>query len=467
MLIVPAREGGSVSGNDLVIEGATVVPVDAGRQVLENAHVAIEAGVITSVGVGPAPVGAPGKRITGKGLLVIPGFINTHQHHWYNFFKGLGEGMLLERWISDLLVPAGKEMTPADMGVASTLSTLEMLRSGTTNSINHMVTTTTPEHVESILDSVVASGMRQSFAKEVRAWDLADQLALAEEMHRRWEGRSDGRIKVSFAIESTAHWVLLGTSSAELIVQGTEMAQRLGTVVTGHVAGGTMSREYGYLKFMLETGRTDIEYLHSLGVLSPTWVLAHAIHVRDRDIELIAASGASVSHTPTSESTRAGGITPVRRMMNAGVNVALGTDGPMVDTSVDMVEQMKSVRLFQNQLHLDPLAIDPWTALEMATIRAARCIGVGDQLGSLEVGKRGDLVAFDIDTPWASVGHGAVGTLVHSVRGLDARHVAVDGELLVEDGRYTRWTDDGIAELLEEARGRSAAAASRAGLLGG
>ena len=453
-----------MAGHDLVIEGATVVPVDAERSVLEGAHVAIEAGRITSVGVGPAPATAPGRRIPGKGLLIVPGFINTHQHHWYNFFKGLGEGMLLERWISDLLVPAGKEMAPADMGVASTLSTLEMLRSGTTNSINHMVTTTTPEHVEAILDAVADSGMRQSFAKEVRAWDLEDQLALAEEMHRRWEGRSDGRIKVAFAIESTAHWVLLGTSSADLIIRGTELAQRLGTVITGHIAGGTMSREFGYLKFMLETGRTDVEYLHSLGVLSPTWVLAHAIHVRDRDMELIATSGASVSHTPTSESTRAGGITPVRRMLNAGINVALGTDGPMVDTSVDMVEQMKFVRLFQNQLHLDPLAIDPWTALEMATIRAARCIGVGEELGSLEVGKRGDLVAFDLETPWSTVSHGAVGALVHSVRGLDARHVAVDGELLVEDGRFTRWSDEAIAELLAEARGRASAAAVRAGL---
>lgn len=140
-----------------------------------------------------------------------------------------------------------------------------------------------------------------------------------------------------------------------------------------------------------EGGRTDIEFLHRLGVLDQKWILAHAINARDRDIELIAQSGASVSHTPTSESARGGGTNPVRHFREAGVLVALGSDGPMVDTSVDMVEQMKSVVLFQNQIHFDPSAMTPLEALEMSTIEAARAVGLDDRLGSIEPGKRGDV----------------------------------------------------------------------------
>lgn len=452
--------------SSLLLEGGVVVPVDGNRSVLDPGHVLIEDGIIISAGKGSYQ-GTADRTLDVSNCVVVPGFVNTHQHHWYNLYKGLGEGMLLEQWISDLLVPGGDALSAEDLATASRLSCLEMMRSGTTTSVNHMVTSTFGEQVDAILGAAADMGMRQLFAKEVRAWDLPDQLALAEAVFDRWNGEAEGRIRVGFAIESTAHWVALKTSSEELILEGDQLAAQLGTVITDHVAGGTMSRDQGYLKFVIETGRTDIEYLHSLGVLGPRWLLAHAIHVRDHDIELIANAGASVSHTPTSESSRGGGITPVRRMLRAGVNVALGTDGPMVDTSVDMVEQMKAVRLFQNQLHLDPMGVDPWTSLEMATIRAARAVGWDDQIGSLEVGKRGDLAVFDLNTPWSTVNHGAVGALVHSVRGLDAVHVLVDGVAVVEDGHYARLSEDEVAEILDDARGRGRAAAQRAGLIPG
>lgn len=450
--------------SSLLLKGGIVIPVDSDRTVIDPGYVLVEDGIVSAVGEGTPEQGAD-RVLDVSGCVVVPGFVNTHQHHWYNLFKGLGEGMLLEQWISDLLVPAGKALTPEDLGVASRLACLEMIRSGTTTSINHMVSSTSEPHVDAILAAVVEMGMRQVFAKEVRAWDLDEQLAEAEALHGRWNGEGDGRIRIGFAIESSAHWVALKTSSAELIQRGYELAGRLGTVITDHVAGGTMSRDQGYLKFVLETGRTDIEYLHSLGVLGPRWLLAHAIHVRDRDIELIAAAGSSVSHTPTSESSRGGGITPVRRMLQAGVNVGLGTDGPMVDTSVDMVEQMKVVRLIQNQLHLDPMAVDPWTSLQMATIRAARAIGWGEEIGSLEVGKRADLAVFDLDTPWSTVNYGPVSALVHSARGLDAVHVLVDGVPVIEDRRYAQVSADQVSDILVDARGRGRAAAVRAGVL--
>lgn len=451
----------------MLITGGHVVTMNDDRHEYPGGFVMIRGSRIDSVG--PA-VAAPradevDETIAAHGCVVIPGLINTHQHDWYNLFKGLGDGMLLESWIFDLLVPVSKALTLDALRAASRLACLEMIGTGTTTCLNHQVIATDERTAAAVLEPVRDSGMRQVYAKELRASELDRQLELAEEIHRTWNGAAEGRIHVGLAIESTAHWVAMGASSETLVERGYALACRLDTCITDHVASGTMSKERGYLKFVLETGRTDIEYLHGLGVLDPHWVLAHAIHARDRDIELIAASGASVSHTPTSEATRAAGITPVRRMLDAGINVALGTDGPMIDTSVDMIEQAKAVRLFQNQLHLNPSAITPEQALEMATIRAATAIGMAGQLGSLDPGKLADVAIFDLETPAAAVAHHPLTALVHSARGADARWVIVNGRVVVRDRRPVGFDDADLTSVLEEARRRSSEVLARAGIV--
>lgn len=442
---------------ELVISGGVVITMGADRARFDPGFVHIRDGGIEAVG--PAAE-APSteriaSRIDARGCVVVPGLINAHQHPWYNLFKGLGGGMLLEQWIQNLLAPTAAAMTPAELEVSSRLAGLEMLSTGTTTCLNHSVTATDAEAVAATLEPVIESGMRQLFAKEIRPQGLDRQLELAEEIHRRWDGAGDGLISIGLVLESTAHWVAMGTSSEQLLIRGNELADRLGVRITDHVAGGTMSHRSGYLRFVLEMGRTDIEFLQELGVLDPKWVLAHAIHARDRDIELIAASGASVAHTPTSESARGGGITPVRRFRHAGIVVGLGSDGPMVDTSVDMLEQMKAVLLFQNQLHRDPLAISSEDALAMATCDAATVLGLAGRVGSLEPGKRADIAIFDLATPHSAVVHDPLAALTGSVRGTDARWVLVDGEPLIHDREFARVTDAEVAGIVGEAGRRA------------
>jgi 5-methylthioadenosine/S-adenosylhomocysteine deaminase len=448
--------GAEVFPAPTLIEGGTVLTMDAEGTRYEDGYVLIRDGEIAAVGARsdvPADQAGEPIRLDARGCVVVPGLINTHQHHWYNLFKGLGGGMLLEQWIQNLLRPTAEAIRPAEIEAAGRLACVEMLLTGTTTCLNHSVTASDHEAVAATLSPVVDSGMRQLFAKEVRPHGLDEQLALAEEVHGRWQGAGEGRVTIGLVLESTAHWVAMGTSSEELIVRGDELAARLGARVSDHVAGGTMSRESGYLRFMLEMGRTDIEFLHGLGVLDRKWVLAHAIHARDRDIELIAADGAAVAHTPTSESSRGGGITPIKRFRDAGILVSLGSDGPMVDTSVDMVEQMKAAIMFQNQLHRDPLALTPYDALAMTTCDAAEALGLAESLGSLEPGKRADLAVFDLENPSCGVWHDPVAALVHSRAGL--RAVLVDGEPLVRDGELTRITADEVGEVLAEARQRA------------
>jgi 5-methylthioadenosine/S-adenosylhomocysteine deaminase len=446
----------------LLITGGDVHTVDSAGTVHPKGWVLVEESTIAGVGPpGSEPAGAD-ERIDASGCIVTPGLVNTHQHPWYCLFKGLGSGMRLEQWIQNLLAPTARALLPPDLEAGSRLSCLEMVASGTTTCLHHSVSNLDQDGVEATLRPVVELGMRQVLAKEIRPDPLDDQLALAEAVHERWDGAAGGRISIGFVIEATAHWVAMGTCSEELVVRGHELARRLGSTVSTHCAGGTMSREQGYLKFVLETGRTDFEFLHRLGVLDEAWLLAHAIYPRDSDLDLIAASGATVSHCPTSESSRGAGITPVRRMLDAGITVSLGSDGPMVDTSVDMVEQMKAARLFQNQLRLDPSAITPEIALRMATIDAAHSIGLDDRIGSLEAGKEGDLAVFNLDQPASAVAHEALPVLIHSLRGRDVRWLLVAGEPLIWDGRSVRIDEEGERATIEEARARAAELLERA-----
>lgn len=438
-----------------LISGGEVHTVNAEDTVHPGGWVLVEGSTIAGVGpAGSQPSGAD-ERIDASGCIVVPGFVNTHQHPWYCLFKGLGSGMRLEQWIQNLLAPAAAALLPPDLEAGSRLGCLEMVASGTTTCLNHSVSSLDEAGVEATLRPVEESGMRQVLAKEIRPEPLADQLALAEAVHERWHGAAGGRIAIAFVIEATAHWVAMGTCSEELVQRGHELATRLGARVSSHVAGGTMSHEQGYLKFVREMGRTDFEFLQRLGVLDESWLLAHAIYPRDRDLELIAAAGATVSHCPTSESSRGAGITPVRRMLDAGITVSMGSDGPMVDTSVDMVEQMKAVRLFQNQLRLDPSAITPEQALRMATIDGARSIGLQDRIGSLEPGKEADIAVFDVEQPASAVCHDALGLLVHSLRGRDVGWLLCAGVPLVSESHLTRVDASARRAIVEQARARA------------
>lgn len=438
----------------LLIAGGDVHTVDAQDTVHPGGWVLVDGSRIASAGPAGSEPDAD-ERIDASGCVVVPGLVNTHQHPWYCLFKGLGSGMRLEQWIQNLLAPAAHALTPADLEASSRLGCLEMVVSGTTTCFNHSVSSLDETGVDATLRPVEESGMRQVLAKEIRPDPLEEQLALAQAVHARWDGAADGRVAIAFVIESTAHWVAMGTCSEELVQRGHELARALGVRVSTHCAGGTMSREQGYLKFMVETGRTDFEFLHRLGVLDDTWLLAHAIYPTDRDIELIAASGATVSHCPTSEASRGAGITPVRRMIDAAITVSLGSDGPMVDTSVDMVEQMKVARLIQNQSRLDPSAITPEKALRMATIDGARSVGLEGRIGSLEAGKEADIAVFDLDQAASAVSHDALAVLVHSLRGRDVRWVYCAGEPLVSDGRLTRLDPRAERDVIAEARTRA------------
>ena len=433
----------------VLIENGYVVTVDEARSVYPGGFVAVDEATISAVGPSaqaPKPQDFD-QVIDASGSIVVPGLINMHQHHWYTLFKGLADGYLLEDWVTQFLLPLSLNLTEEAMRVSSTLAGMEMLATGTTCSFNHSVTTTTPELVKASIEPQAELGIRQVYAKELRcrtpgnprhALSLDEALAEFEAEVGRWNGAYSGLVRFGMAIESNAHWVAAGMSTEELIVRGYDLARRLGLKITAHISGGTFSLEKGFLKYLRETGRTDVRYLMQLGILDPQWVLIHGIHVTELDIEHMARVGCSFVYTPTSEAMRGGGISPFANAQRAGVNVALGTDGPMVDYSVDMVEQMKVCALMQHARHLDPTRMPVERTLEMATINAAKALGLDAEIGSLEAGKRADIAVFDLQKPYVGVLHRPLTSFVTAGKGSDVRAVLVDGRVVYRDGKFAR-----------------------------
>jgi 5-methylthioadenosine/S-adenosylhomocysteine deaminase len=395
--------------------------MDAGRRELPGGWVAIRDGAIEAVGDGDPP--PCDERIDASGCVVCPGLVNAHQHLWYGLFRGIREGLTLERWLETLLFPLGQLLEPQDLVLATRLACLEMLATGTTCAFEHSVTRTTPETAIAVSEAAEEHGFRLVVGKELRAGDSLDE---ARELARRLR-------HPALVVETAAHWLARGTTTDELILG----AHDLGLRISDHAATGAPE---------LYAGR-DVEHLHELGVLDDRWLLVHAIHLSDTDVELLDASGAWVVDTPTSQAARGGGVTRARDLRR----FALGTDGPMVDASVDLLEQTKALLHEQAQAALDPTSLDARPALAAATIDAAHAIGLGAEIGSLEPGKRADLAIFDLDAPHVGVVHDPVVSLVTTARGADAKHVLVDGRPR-DLGGYRELRDEAAARASELAR---------------
>lgn len=289
--------------------------------------------------------------------------------------------------------------------------------------------------------------------------DLADELALAEEVVDTWDG-AGGLIHMGLVIETGANWMLHNATSDELIIEGVRLAQRRGLKISNHCSAGTPW--LSIKEFEQETGGGDVDYLVRLGALTDNWALIHALHVKDREIEAVARAGASFVTNPVSNAYSCDGIAPVKQMFAAGVNVGLGSDGTYVNCSPDMVEQMKFAVLIQNVTHYDPKLMTAERAIEMATIGSARALGIDDEVGSLEVGKRADIAVFDLGRAHTVVGNRPVAALVFSAHRTDVDTVLVNGRVRLRGGELVGF--DREAEVLAEATERAHAAIERAGL---
>jgi 5-methylthioadenosine/S-adenosylhomocysteine deaminase len=460
----------------LLLTNGYIVTVDPDRRVIEKGWLAVEDDSIVAIGeMSELGDRSAEETVDLGGKMLLPGFINGHNHHWGSLFKNTGEGLLLEDWLDAVTLPLGAQLSNEDLKVAGYLGALEQIRTGTTCSLNHVVLINDPDSIAAMVDPVVEVGIRQLVTKELRETpdppfstrydanphlrDREQELTMANEIIDRFDGQG-GLIHMGLAIETGANWMLHNATSDEIIMAGVELAERRGLKITNHCSAGTPW--LSIKEFEQQTGGGDVDYLAQLGALSDSWVFIHALHLKARELDHIGRCGAAIITNPVSNAYSCDGIPPLRDLVEGDFTLGLGTDGTYVNCSPDMVEQMKFAALIGNATHFDPTLMTAERVIEMATIGSAKAMGLDHLIGSLEVGKRADLVAFDLNKAHSTVGNRPIAALVFSAHGTDVDTVVVNGEIVLKDGDLVRFSNE--QEVLEEATARAGEAIKRAGL---
>lgn len=410
-----------------LIENGYVVTMDARRAIFARGYVAIgDDGRIIAVGdMADRPTTKSAVTIDASGMVVLPGLINAHTQPWHLLARGAAHGW--RGGEAELLAAQQNPAAAADRVVATQLYAAHMIRTGTTCVLSHSLSQTSTDEAAALIEPLRAAGLRQIFAKDFRAAPDGDGLSSLADAYRA----EDSRVRIAVALDSAPHHLRTGRSNERLIEAGYRVASELGLRVSTRSSGDEGHAAYG--SDTAKAGRSHIMHLMELGVLDDRWLVAMPTLADETDLGLMAEAGCHAVYTPTHDAFR--GLPPgMMASMTRRMNCALGTGGPLFDPAEDMVQQMKACSMIQNSARLDPTVMPFETSLEMATINAARALGLDDATGSLEAGKQADIAVFEIDRVYAHVSHKPISTFIATGRGADAHAVFVGGELLLDRG---------------------------------
>lgn len=441
----------------LLLRGAAVLRMDVADTFHPAGYVLIEDGLVSAVGpADEAPSDSEANHVEDlTGCIIVPGLINSHQHHWYGLFKGMSEGLYLEDWVERVLVPATAALSRDDLMVSMRLAAADMLAKGTTTFFNHSVTEVGAAVVDELAEVSSSTGIRHIFGKELRATPTtvssSEHRNDVELLLERYPVGSSALFAVGLAVETGEHWIRQGTMTPELAGYASALAHQYGVPVSDHVTGGTLARSV--TDFRLHNGLGQLEWIAQHGLLSERSLLAHAVWIDETEIVLASQAGSTIVSCPSSSAFTAGGIPPIRGWLDAGINVAIGSDGPMVNDSLDILGLLREAFLLQNVKYSIPGAVRLRTLWRLATSNAARGLGLGEVTGQISPGRAADLAVFDMRS--AEIG-GALNppvNLILSGGGHDARLVVVNGEIVVDQGGVrTMDVDQVVSDARESAR---------------
>jgi 5-methylthioadenosine/S-adenosylhomocysteine deaminase len=411
--------------NSILIKGGLVVTVDDEDRVLEG-DVLVRGGRIEAVG-DVAGAGAD-LLIDARGCAVLPGFVQTHVHLCQTIFRGAADDLELIDWLKRRVWPLEAAHTPESLRASALLGIAELIRGGTTCAL----TMETVRHTGEVFKAVEETGFRATVGKcmmdkgdevpgplrEEAAASIAESLELLE----RWHGRGGGRIRHCFAPRFAV------SCTEGLLREVARLARERGVMVHTHASENL--DEIAMVES--ETGRRNVNYLDAVGLTGPHVVLAHCVHVNEGEVELLA----HVAHCPSSNLKLGSGLAPVAEMLERGVSVSLGADGAPCNNRLDMFTEMRTAALLQ-KVRRGADALPARRALRMATIDGARALGLADEVGSLEAGKRADLFVLELDRPHLTPRPDLVSSVVYAAQSSDVRDGLIDGRVVLRGGELT------------------------------
>jgi len=384
-----------------------------------------------------------------SGCLIMPGLVNAHNHGAMSLLRGLADDLPLDRWLNDYIFPAeARHAHPDFVYLGTKLSAVEMALGGTTTYVDGYF------HMENAARAVSEVGIRGIIAQ-----GILDTPAPDAPEPGAWKARVETFL-ADFPTDTLVRPALFCHSpylcGPDTFRTAMELARRSDCLLFSHVAESAWEVE----EIKKRYGSTPVEHLKNLGVLGERFVAVHGIHVSDPEIDLFAQSGAGLVHCPESAMKLASGAAPIEALVDHGVTVAIGTDGPASNNNLDLFEEMRSASLMSKLVTGDPEALDARTVLGMATSGGARLLGMGDRIGSLETGKLADLIVVDMDSVHLAPVYDPISHLVYSAKGSDVRDVIVNGKIVVRRRRITTVDEEDLKNRVR------ALAASIAGNLG-
>ena len=428
----------------LVITNGIVITMDGARRVVSPGAIAVDGGAIAAIDRADAIAGrfSGGDTIDARGAVVMPGLINTHTHAPMVLYRGLADDLALMDWLQKYIFPAeAKTVSPEFVRAGTRLAALEMIRSGTTTYADMYY------FEEEIARETKRAGLRGVLGETIIRFPApdaktpADSLARTEAFAREFAG--DPLITPAVAPHA------LYTLDPDTLRACRALADRLKIPVIIHLAETQDEVKAARDKYQ----KTPTAFLDSLGFWKPGTLAAHGVWLTPEDIDILKARGVAVSHNPESNMKLASGVAPVLQLKAAGVPVGLGTDGAASNNDLDMFEAMRQAAFLHKVWTRDPTALPAGLALAMATIDGARALGMADRIGSLEPGKRADIIIVSMDSPRQTPMYDPVSHLVYVTHGDDVRTTIVNGKVLMRDGKLLTLDEPAV---LAEARAMAA-----------
>ena len=421
----------------LVIAGGTVVTMDAANRVLSPGAVAIDGRDIVAVD-SPEAVAArfnPRDTIDAAGQVVLPGLINTHTHAPMVLYRGIADDLALMEWLQKYIFPAeAKTVSPEFVRAGTRLAALEMLESGTTAYADMYY------FEEEIAAATKEAGLRGVLGQTIIQFPAPDAktpregIARAAAFLREWAGDD----LIVPAIAPHAMYTLDAASLQEIRA----LADREKAPIIIHLA-----ETEDEVKIARERHKaTPVGYLESIGFWGPRTIAAHGVWLSPDDIRTLARRQVAIAHNPESNMKLASGTAPVLQLQAAGVTVGLGTDGAASNNDLDMFEAMRQAALLHKLINGDPRALPAETALRMATIDGARALGLDSQIGSLEAGKRADVIVVSMSAARQTPMYDPVSHLVYVTRGGDVRTTIVNGRVVMRDRRVLTLNEGAVLD---------------------
>lgn len=407
---------------DTLILDPLVVTMDAGERILDSGAIAIGDGEIVAVGHAAELEGCEAaETIDAAGMLVMPGLVNAHTHLGDSLFRSLVEELPLEAWLERLWVSEREFVSRESVELGARLSLAEMIRSGTTCALDMFW------FPEAAADAALGAGFRLLTGPIFFDFDgpdgvpVEDRVAVGE----RWLERYAEEPLITPCVQP--HNAL--TVSPDGFRAARALADRAGALFHTHCSETATEVRQTMERF----GRTPVAHLDDLGILDGHTVLAHCVHLADDDFARLRRTGAAVLHNPLSNLKLGSGIAPVARLMEEGIPVALGTDGPVSSNDLDMWTAMRFAGLLQRGVHMDPVITPAHDIVRMVTRVGAEALGLGDRVGRLAEGYRADLILIDLDRPHLTPMYDVYGHLVYTVGRDDVRSVMIDGRWVLRD----------------------------------